>query len=313
MKLKAIKQIELVDIGWEEYDLIILASGFEARGCHLVKLIPSHAYGNCVVLGFFDDKNKLSRNANDEEYKNRGLSIIEFPSSGGYESFLRNILEDGVATKKGDKFRVLVDYSVMTREWYAYILTWMSYSRSAKPATVDFVYAVGSYQGDFEPMHIQSIGSIAGFEGVCAGPRSTAAFFGLGYDGNATLAVNELIEPDEITCLITDHGDVDHNESKVEKSNKEIIRLSGKAALRIPLAQIHEIFRALHGIFDAVPNDYQTIAVPMGPKPHVLATMLVALLLPKVTVLHARGSRDNPVDVYATGELSISRCSFEVQ
>jgi hypothetical protein len=312
MKLKAITQLAIESVNWTEYDLIILASGFEARGTHLIKIVPKVVYSKCIVLGFFDDKKKLSRETNDKEYEKRGFSIIEFPSGGGYELFLKNTLEERVLKKVSVKFRVLVDYSVMTRDWYGYILTWMAHSRMATAAEVDFVYALGSYEGNFEPMHIRSIDSIVGFEGICAGPRSTAAFFGLGYDGNATLAVNELIEPDEITCLISDYGDLDHAESKVEQSNKEIIRLSAKPALRIPLAHIQEIFRALHGVFSAVPSDYQTIAVPMGPKPHVLATMLVALLLPKVTVLHAKGSRCNPVEVRATGELSVARCSFNV-
>jgi hypothetical protein len=54
------------------------------------------------------------------------------------------------------------------------------------------------------------------------------------------------------------------------------------------------------------------ILIPMGPKPHVLAAMLLCLRFEKeMTCLRVRGKREPRVDVEAEGHIVATRVYFE--
>lgn len=311
MKLTELRQCDLSAIEWDSYDLILLASGFEARSTHLLQSIPDAALNRCRVLGFSDQRDVLSRPENDRRYMARGLTPLVFERSDEYERALLQFLTEATSSD-GRPIRIFADYSVMTRVWYAYLLTWLRYSPEATQASVDFAYCAGQYEGEFDPLHINEMSAIPGFEGVSAGPRHTVAFFGLGHDRYATLAVYELIEPDRVVCFVARDAENDRQSDYVLQQNQEIIELSGAPPIFVSLANLEVAFRVLHEQFADVPDEDEIIAIPMGPKPHVLATMLVSHFLPRVTCLHARGRREHPVQVTATGEVSIWRAEYRI-
>ena len=310
MKLTRLKRLSYDEIQWDGYDLILLASGFEDRSCFTLASIPESAIGKCVVLGFVNDRNILSRPKNDELFANKRLVPSVFADPQAYENLITESL-CSLSHSVGDRpLRVFIDYSVMTRSWYGFLLTWLKYSVQFAMSDVDFIYAHGRYESEFEPLHIDEIMAIPGFEGGCAGARRTIAFFGLGYDRYATLAVNELIEPDHVTCYIAREGTSDINSQRVLDQNKEILALSDTPAIYLPLGNIQDSFRILYEHFTQVPNEDEVIAIPMGPKPHVLATLMVAQNVQRVTCLHARGSRIKPVQVLASGVVSAWRGEY---
>jgi hypothetical protein len=311
MKLKSLERLAFQDLAWEEYELIILASGFEGRSAHILQFVPDSVLSRVVVLGFNENLKKLSRTENDRIFSGRSLSPHVFSSAAEYELLLKRSLFAATRTsRKARPTRVLVDYSVMTRAWYGYMLTWLRYSEGTNQADADFVYAHGDYEGDFEPLHIKEVLAIPGFEGACAGARSTAAVYGLGFDRYAMLALNEQIEPDSLVCFVAQESPNDVRTERALVENADIIRMSNVAPLRVPLSNLEEIYRILFEAMSTIEPDSEIVAVPMGPKPHVLGTLLVAQAIPRVTCLHAKGYRHEPVQVSASGEVSAWRLSY---
>jgi hypothetical protein len=310
MKLSNLYRLSYPEISWDQYDLIFLASGFEKRSCFTLSSIPESAVGKCIVLGFATDRDTLSRPENDRIFKSRKLIPFVSTDPLAYEEHIKSSLIAAASSIGTRSLRILVDYSVMTRSWYGFLLTWLRYSSEAVIADVDFIYAYGLYANDFEPLHINEISAISGFEGGCAGARRTVAFFGLGYDRYATLAVNELLEPDQVTCYIARETPNDAPSKRVLEENKELISLSGRPPIFLPLGNIQESFRILHENFTQVPEEDEVIAIPMGPKPHVLATLMVSQHIRRITCLHARGSRSQPVQVTASGTVSAWRGEY---
>lgn len=311
MKLKSLDRLAFRGLAWDEYDLILLASGFERRSVHILQSVPDSVLPRVVVLGFNGDVDKLSRAENDRDFLDRNLKPAILSSEIAYEELLkRSLFAASDASHSARPARILVDYSVMTRAWYGYILTWLRYSEGASQVDADFVYAHGDYEGDFEPLHIQSVLAIPGFEGVCAGARSTAAVYGLGFDRYAMLALHEQIEPDSLVCFLAQESPHDARTERAITENADIIRMSNVEPLRIPLSDLAEIYRILFEAMSTIDADSEIVAVPMGPKPHVLGTLLVAQAIPRVTCLHAKGYRHKPVQVSATGEVSAWRLSY---
>lgn len=311
MKIRNIEKILHNHFEWDRYDLIFLASGFKSRSTYILDAIPSGNEERVVVLGFPDDLEKLSRPLNDDRYRARGLNPILEQSELAYEDRIKGrLFGAALFAGEGRIARILVDYSVMTRAWYGYILTWLRYAPLSSGVDVDFIYSHGLYQSEFDPLHIRTISAIPGFEGSCAGPRQTVAFFGLGFDRYATLAVHEQVEPDDVVCYIAEDYPNDPHARRVMEENSEILSISGRPPVKIPLGNLQEIFRLLHEQFNSVDSSDEIIAIPMGPKPHVLATLLVAQCLPRITCLHAKGSRLEPVQVEASGKVSSWRVSY---
>ena len=277
MKLTSLDRLGFDSLSWNDYDLIVLASGFESRSVHILQAVPDSALARVVVLGFNEDLDKLSRAQNDQSFLARNINPVVFSSAIAYEELLKRSLFTATDTsRRARPTRILVDYSVMTRAWYGYILTWLRYSEGVGDVDADFLYSHGDYAGDFEPLHIQAVFAIPGFEGVCAGARSTTAVYGLGFDRYAMLALHEQIEPDSLICFLAQESPNDARTERALVENADIIRMSNLEPLRVPLSDLREIYRILFEAMSTVDPDSEIVAVPMGPKPHVLGTLLVA-------------------------------------
>jgi hypothetical protein len=310
MKMTSLLPFDVANANWLSYDVIFLASGFEERSVNIFNKIPDNIISKCTVLGFDRDIHVLSREKNDAIYMTRGLTPFVAKTNLEYEDKIRNILFVGAGFATNRPLRILIDYSAMTRSWYAYILTWIEYSGDTSSVEVDFVYSHGRYLDDFSALEIKDTNIISGFEGVSAGTRGTVAFYGLGYDKYATLTVHDIIQPDSFVCYVARDGEVDVNSQYVLRENSEIIEMSCRAPVFVPLSDLSKITQTLCNEINSVSLRDEVIAVPMGPKTHVLATLMVAQALPRVTCMHALGFRSKPVQVESNGVVSCWKATF---
>lgn len=310
MRLCSIESCDFSEAITQAYHLYFFASGTEDRASYVFNKM-SIASG-VVILGFFDHQGHSGRKKNDEIFSSMGNSV--FVSSHPFD-YTKKINEELRRASKllgnGETLKIFVDYSAMTRGWYANILTWVQYSDGLSNVCIDFFYSHGVYEREFEPLQIKELGSVPGFEGVCASARQTIALFGLGFDRYATLAVFDQIEPDKTVCFIAQSGLDDPNAERVLDSNSDILGYSGGLAIRAPLSDVKETFRILYEQISQFDRNDEIVLVPMGPKPHVLASLLLSQFVPQLTCLHPKGQRNNPVPVAANGVVSGTRIRYE--
>lgn len=310
MKFESVEQIDEIEKSKDYYSLALFASGFESRSIDIPTRAGNAIASKNIVLGFSHGKTILSRPANDKYFKETFGTEVTTPPSNDNEHFLFKILDNIASVNKESPLRLLVDYSVMTRAWYGAILTWARFSTHRYPIEIDFVYSHGKYLSEFDPLSISEIVSLPGFEGVSGGYRKTAAIFGLGYDKYATLAVYDRLEPDSVYCCVATQSESDQSVTKALRDNSEILEAS-KETFSLPLGNISTAFRLLCEQINRIERQKNHIViVPMGPKPHILVSLLVALRMPWITCLHAMGVRATPVQVEALGPISISRVIF---
>lgn len=309
MRFNTVETLNHINSDENYYTLGIFASGFEERATFVARQTEKKSLENCLILGFSGSSETLSRKENDFYFTTEFGTKITLLQDQAHDSDIFKILDKASEKCHDAIFRVLVDYSVMTRTWYAAILTWARFATDFSGIEIDFVYAAGTYLSDFDPLSISEIECLPGFEGVSGGFRSTTAIFGLGYDRYATLAVYDRLEPDAIYCCIARKSADDPSAVKVLSENEVVVEAASKV-ISLPLTNVSEAFRILCDHVIGLERDSHIVVVPMGPKSHVLVTLLVALRLPWLTCLHARGQRTRPVQVVATGVLSISKVSF---
>lgn len=306
MRTFQVLDIDFESVIEERYDISFFASGYESRCIHIPGIIdPSHIRSP-LVFGFLEEPRSGKRPENDKFYWEKwSFDPIPLGVDGDkpiYEK-LQNLSE---TTDR--PIHILLDYSSMSRHWYATILNWARLTASEKDVTIDFVYAMGKYDENKKPMVIRSLSSIQGCEGRAYHLRQSVAVFGLGFHGSATLAVLDQLEADTVYAFLASPGSSEEYISKAKKINKVLLddHRTQHPILELPIASIEKCYRLLAETIAPHRPDGEITLIPMGPKPHVLASILVAMRFPEVACLRVSGT-PFPVDVKATGEIAATR------
>jgi hypothetical protein len=171
--------------------------------------------------------------------------------------------------------------------WYAGLLNWARSARAFDRCEMYFAYIAGSYEQKEEQV-VKDIITVPGFEGLPTSSRRSVAIFSAGLDGLSPLAVCDRIEPHVVYTFVSHSHPEDLYFDEVMSANEELIRLhtvNGKA-IEVDLGT-EPAFRAFAEVVSHhVDRDDVTI-VAFGPKPHVLASLLIGLRFPTVSCLRA--------------------------
>lgn len=308
--LREIVDLDAAGINSTRYDLAIFASGYEKRASHLVSTLEVGRIGQVLILGFTEGADTLSRRANDAVFRScvNGSPVA---ASGDDDTPVYDWLRT-YSTKLTRPFRLLVDYSSMTRMWYNAILNWVRYSPNLPPVEIDFVYSRGRYIGEYQPLVIKEVFALPGCEGGSVSLDRAVAVFGLGFDPGVALAVCELIEPDVVRSFYASPGSSGADDQRALKANRTFFDNYPSDPIRLPIGSVSACVQALHDLVLPEIDRAHVSLVPLGPKPHVLAAILVSRIFERdISCLRVSGRRDPNVDVEATGELVGTRVSFD--
>jgi hypothetical protein len=309
VKLYRVSDIPVEEVVSSVYDVGFFASGYEERCTHVARLVPPTAVNNPIILGFSELFNERQRLENDLFFDKR-WTTNRINISGNDDQQVLVCLRALVAPSLR-RLRLLVDYSSMSRLWYSAILNWARYVEGLSEITVDLLYSVGDHRkAKRTPMGIKDILALPGYEGA-TGPRANSvAVFGLGFDSLATLCVLDRLEPDICYSYYASPAAFDDYPERVRSANQEMIAAHSQRTLELPLSSVEQTFRYLVELITPHRGEANIIFVPMGPKPHVLATLLVAMRFREVGCLRVSGQRTAPEDVGTTGAVVATRMEF---
>lgn len=302
--------VQVLDIDFDSvcekrYDVSLFASGYESRCIHIPGLIDPCIVANPLVFGFTEESHSGKRDENDKYFLDR-WNRKPIPLSSDDEKPIYERLHKH--TQSLDRpIHILIDYSSMSRLWYTAVLNWARFATSGKDVIIDFVYTMGKYKKEKHPMVIREMVSIPGCEGRAFRLRESVALFGLGFHGLAALCVLDQLEVDTVYAFLASPGSTKEYVAKTRKINKALINdHKTKPLLELPLASIETCYRYLAETIAPHRPDGEITLVPMGPKPHVLASILVAMRFQEVACLRVSGVPD-PLDVKPTGEIVATR------
>lgn len=289
----------------EQYDVCLFASGYESRCIHVPGLIDPGRAKNALVFGFTEDSTSDNRLRNDAFFE-KSWGCKPIPLSGDDEKPIYEHLH--ALTRSLDQtVHLLMDYSSMSRLWYTAALNWARLAASGRTVIIDFTYSVGNYMAKTRPMVIRKMLSVPGCEGRAYRLRESVAVFGLGFQGLAALCVLDRLEADIVYVFLASPGATMEHVSKAKACNKQLLKSrKTKAILELPLASIETCYRSLAEKIAPHRPDGEITLVPMGPKPHVLASILIAMRFPEVACLRVASNSDTS-DVRPTGDIVATR------
>lgn len=316
------KKVEILDLNYSEeieknsYEWLILAIGVESRTRFVIeKLLESGVnINNVLILSYQDFTNQSAIDQSVASVKalfaDKGIPVLDEKLETDSKKSVWQLLNTHLVDME-DK-HILVDYSAMSRAWYASILYWFKQKTLKEHQTfLYFLYAIGKYSRDVaeKEVVIKKIEVVPGCEGGNYRHDKTIAIFGLGFYGYMSLCACEQIEPDEIYTLSTKEDPVDGFSIKDCMGNKELIESANKN-FRIPVSSVVQAYNCLSEIANThIAKGDEVILVPMGPKPQVLASILVSFSNPSVCTLRVR-HEDYSSEIEASGRIILTRIRF---
>lgn len=299
-----VRDIDPAECWSGDYDVAILASGYEQRCTHVARKLGTTPARDVLVLGF-DSLRQTQQRACNDRYFERKWPDSQMLLSGSDDGPVYQWLSDRVPVPR-DGLRMLVDYSSMSRLWYAALLNWARYASGSGTIALDMVYSVGAYDSRYTPIVIDEMLLVPGFEGGAFRLNEAVAVFGLGVYGVMAQCVLDHIEPDRVYAFYADPGANRNYARHVCRDNAAILERA-RAALPVPLAPVSEVAYTLASMVLPELRTSEVLLIPMGPKPHVLAALVVALWHKEVGCLRVSAIRAEPEQVRAKGPIVATR------
>lgn len=312
MNTTSVRDIELSELESMRYDLGVFATGYESRCACFAGNYDIESCRNFLLLEFEQTMHSKEQRDNREKLEDRlGVRATVISDDTEEETIYRK-LRDQILTDRSE-LTVLVDYSSMRRSWYCLLLNYFRSLSRFRKIRVDFVYSQGSYKGTYHPRLIDSVSCLPGCEGGTIRSALSIVLLGLGFDPNAPYYALENLEPDKVFAYIASPGSDEKYFDMVLEKNELILSefVPSKAdIINLPIGSVQRTFQSLWEISSLYLDDASITLIPFGPKPHVLASILLSMKYPQISCFYVKSYSDSRNQVEPTGAFTI--CSVEI-
>lgn len=311
MKIK-LQDLSRADMLTTHYDIAFFGLGYEPRCTYISKLLDSNNIKEAVILSFNESAQNESRlHSHDILLKKWGTksTIVNLEHSNILDVY--SVLNAKLAKIDKKEVVLLVDYSSMSRNWYAAILN-LCLKVCEKKCIIDLAYSSAEYpkNEDFLNFELGDVKILPGCEGSSITKKKKCAIFMLGFDKIGPQSFFNLLEPDLSFGVIASPGSLPDYENQAELINKDFIEhqlTEGRNLLKLPIASLSITFENLCQIIQPLKHDYNISIIQFGPKPHIIASTLAGLFFENVTCIYSEYSRSTPFDIQSNGELVMTR------
>ncbi|AMR33470.1 hypothetical protein A0256_19615 [Mucilaginibacter sp. PAMC 26640] len=283
MKVITTTQLSKLDI--KKIDIGIFSAGYEKRCTHIATTIDKTAQFEVkLCLSFInqDSETKL----NKKIFTQLGFDIKG--GNGNDGRWVENLLIDYF--KKLDilteEITVFIDYSSMTRVWYASILRFFYYS-PLKFKNIRLIFAYSFAQFSNPPIttvrniHVEPLD---GYSSFSLPDKPTALILGLGYEPEKAYGLTEFFDAE--TYLFYNDASLSAKFSKaVEETNKYLLNLVPKENIYLyPIGDMIFTEKLLSNLCRALGESNRIVIAPTGPKPFTLISLITSLKFDDVDV-----------------------------
>jgi len=249
-----------------QYDLIIVALGFENRASYLANSLKDIRINKKICISLVDSPNVIERN---------NLSEL------GYEFHKRDKL---VNIFNQEYSSIIVDYSVMMKSLYAEILELLINSNSTKKNnTVFFSYSHGLFEHAIKSeIYVNEIKPILlTDEKLLSNYNKTKLIISLGYERLSAVGLieNLQIDYDDVIVFINKENDSsEHYKECIELNSNLLSLLNRDQIFEVDFFDFNQISSILETIvFNLERNGYSAIIAPMSVKTFSFYSMVLSL------------------------------------
>jgi hypothetical protein len=296
------------------YDVALFASGYESRCTALAQRLSRDNARVFDVLGFQENGLLPDGTARSNKCFRDLFAVEPAQFQNSLEARLQQHLKN-INRKSGvGPISILVDYSSMSRSTYASVINFARLGSYANRIEIDFCYSIGKYGDSFEEelsqLSVDSITTLPGFEGLSATRGESIAVLGLGFTPLAAFGALEKLQPTHTLAFFADPGALEGYAEICMRANKSLLQ-SADFQMGLPLKSVETVYKRLAESLAPYLKLRQITMIPMGPKPHVLAALLLSSKFRPMACLYAKTSRNKVSDIPPTGEVVVTRVRYE--
>lgn len=271
-----IKPEEILDF---EPNLFIAASGYESRAIFIPQKFK-HLKCKKLAIAFNEHSRELSRPANDKYFRENGFTLMNQKArvSPDYSKIFSEF--------KQKRLHVLIDISVMTRDWYHGLLKYLHSYLDFEHFHLRMMYCPALYN---EPIRLKkqiSMRKFAFIDEFLDRPKEkkkTAMILGLGVEKNISEKVYDMVKPDQVFLLYADpHIEKKYVENVFVNNHGLISKIPIRYLKNYPLINTRKIYQTLLDIILPLRQDYNIVIVPQGPKIFSLLSMVFQISYPDI-------------------------------
>jgi hypothetical protein len=309
MDLLNSKQVSFDQVYSSDIDLVIGVSGYEKRSPYLMERIKLGSETK-LVLAFEERMKELNRPENDRIFRKLGFRTIT--ASGNCALDVGKLIACIPEINK-KVLRILVDYSCMTKPWYASFIEYFSFnSLPFQKVHILFSYTQSAYVEPRKPKPLRVAEPMGyGSHGIMAG-KSIALVMGLGYEKDRAEFLRRAVNPEETYCFYADPSTDSRFVEKVYINNFKLIDSLHKShVFPYPMEDMKKTDRILTDLCLDLRLKYRIILAPLGPKPFALLSMLIGVRYPDVEIWRVgAGLLENVYDRIPRGEPLVYSVEF---
>jgi len=278
MKMIKIKQLNFSEVSQQNFDIFITSSGFESRASYQA----SKYFGKCdykIALGFTKESNDPNRVHNDETLQKNNFIFKMIDGEDTRCSIIDEIIIQIVEISKTNEIiSIYVDYSCMTKNWYAYLLYNINQLNTKALIKLTFGYTHSKFV-PFNGTHTLNrvVMPLFGYCSLSVPSNPTALIVGMGNEPNRISGLKEYF--DAVSFLF--YTDTTYNpdySKEIEENSCEILSETQKENIfQYPIHDLVYTFNLLDNLCNVLLNDFRVIIAPCGPKPFSLLSMIVSL------------------------------------
>jgi hypothetical protein len=270
-----------------EYDIALGAIGFEARARFAYSELTAQAKIRSAIR--FSDRRIHDFAANDAFFADAGFASIEADPSA-VRTYLATRLAALAQEESHGGISILVDISSLTRQHIAIICYEVIAHRElcSSATTVDFVYSPAQYApppAEFGPIQVREpiIPELSGWSADADLP--TALVFGIGYEPDIALGLEEEMEPGDVVVFRPAEHDPRYDAAIDEQNREFLSKMPPNKIVCYNVFDPFTLYAKLANVVSGLQRDCRTTLIPLGPKIFTLCSILCGFeWLPAVSV-----------------------------
>lgn len=304
-----VDDLSMRDLRYTKYDVAIFSCGYEERCIDAASRLTKKNIDNVLVLTFDQHQDDPIRTECISYFENNWGNFQLLEISQRETSTIQKALSRMIKSTGKEEINVLIDYTSMSRAWYASALNYLVNFCDVK-VTIDLIYATAIYSNLELNVELGELRVIPGCEGISLTKKHNAAIFMLGFDKYGPQRLYNLLNPNKCFGVMAAPAATYEYESTCLEKNKDFIShyIGGEDKLiKLPINSISSCFDNMSQMLGPLRADYNVSIIPFGPKPHILAAILCSFTYPNVTCLYSEYIRKETTKVESSGDFVISR------
>lgn len=297
MRLDHAVQVTEEDIRKVKFDLIIVASGYEARATTMLERLRDGISESNLIVFQFNDLNLYYNSKNTAYFSKRTSQIFE--ASENSRQIIISKIQEFFDKNSKNSINILVDYSCMSKVWIGAIITTLKRidKNNSLISSVYFSYSQAKFEKALSLNPNYSASLMTDFSSLANPNKKSKLIIGLGQDKNRALGLIEYLHMDYKNCYLfrTDEQSNRQYYNSVRHHNARLIKQVPPAnILEYPINDLGFLDSLLSSlILDCLNSGERLILAPLGPKPFSLLSLLMAVKFKKLNVFRTTQLRAN--------------------